>query len=132
MIEYITIVSWVSNMKTNDYLIEKIEKLLNKYASNEESQKFLSNHIAQKSILMNHLYEDLGLDSRDEMNKLMGQNFNSLAQIKPPSIRWKKFLFDMIGEVAPACRYCYDQTNCFGCELKINTGDEFSQMGVVL
>lgn len=129
MIQVVANVDAITNMKTNDYFIEKVEQLLKLNASNEMAYNLLANEIAQKSVLLNHLYEDLGLDNRGEMNKLMNDNFKALAKIKPETIRWKKFLFDSIGEVAPACKYCYDQTNCFGCEIKINIGEkyEFSQ-----
>ncbi|MEW6550596.1 MAG: nitrogen fixation protein NifQ [Campylobacterota bacterium] len=106
-------------MSANDYSMLKfqIEALLLSFADTSEAVEFAKD-IAKKSIMPNHLYEDLGLSSRAEMNRLMGIHFKPLADIKPSDIRWKKFLFDTIGEVAPACKSCYDQTNCFGCELR--------------
>ena len=101
---------------------QKIIHLLQSYANTEYAKNIISPKIAKKALLMNHLYEDLGLQSRDMMNKLMQIHFPTLAKQKPPYIRWKKFLFDNIGEIAPACKYCHDQTNCFGCELHINLG----------
>jgi nitrogen fixation protein NifQ len=105
-------------MSVNDYSMLKfqIEALLLSFADTSEAVEF-AKQIAQKSIMPNHLYEDLGLPSRTEMNRLMTKHFKPLADIKPADIRWKKFLFDTIGEVAPACKDCYDQTNCFGCEI---------------
>jgi len=116
-------------MKSHEYFIEKIIKLLQDNASTQEAYGVLADKIAKKSVLMNHLYEDLELNSREEMSLLMSHHFSPLAMIKPPHIRWKKFLFDSIGEIAPACQFCYDQTNCFGCELQITKGekDEFNQ-----
>ncbi|QOG11262.1 nitrogen fixation protein NifQ [Arcobacter sp. FWKO B] len=105
-------------MSANNYsqLSSQIEALLMSFTDSDEAVIF-AREIAKKSIMPNHLYEDLGLPSRAEMNRLMNIHFKPLADIKPSDIRWKKFLFDTIGEVAPACKSCYDQTNCFGCEI---------------
>ncbi len=94
----------------------KIESLLLSFTESEESRE-LALKIAQKSILMNHLYQDLGLLNRENMNELMQTHFKPLADIKPKDIRWKKFLFDTIEDIAPACEFCYDKKNCFGCEI---------------
>lgn len=97
----------------------KIEAILRDNASNFYARVFLSKKVAEKSLLMRHLYQDLGFSSRAEMGKFMQTNFYSLSAQKPKSVRWKKFLFDLISDVAPACENCRDSDNCFSCELKV-------------
>ncbi|MDX9797036.1 MAG: nitrogen fixation protein NifQ [Arcobacteraceae bacterium] len=91
--------------------------LLQAHADDEYSKNFMAPLIAKTSLLMGHLYSDLGLSSREEMGKLMTKYFPSLAKLKPDDIRWKKYLYDCIGKTAPACATCGDISNCFHCTL---------------
>jgi nitrogen fixation protein NifQ len=99
--------------------LEKMEKkiaaLLHHYGVNAYAQTILGKWIAYESLKMNHLYHDLGFKSRTEMGKFMNKNYPLLAKRKPKDKLWKKFLYDEIGEVAPACVSCDDQFNCFAC-----------------
>lgn len=99
--------------------VEKVIALLKMHGTSDYARECLSVEIAEKSVLLRHLYQDMGFKSRSDMNKMMKENFRSLALKKPDTVRWKKYLFDCIGEVAPACSYCKDMTNCFSCELVI-------------
>lgn len=99
-------------------LSEKIRNFLLQYANTREAA-LLADTVAQKSILLNHLYQDMGFKSRSEMSDFMSRHYPSLADKKPKEIRWKKFLYDCIEETAPACGYCKDIENCFSCELAI-------------
>ena len=45
----------------------------------------------------------------------MMKNFPTLAKQKPKEKLWKKFIYDEIGQVAPACADCSDQLTCFSC-----------------
>lgn len=99
-------------------MVDEIEKLLSKHANSDVARYSLAPKIAEASVELNHLYEDLGFKSRTQMNKFMRENFPSLAELKPNDIRWKKFLYDSVGMVAPACESCKDMDNCFKCELK--------------
>lgn len=67
--------------------------------------------------MMNHLYEDLALPNRFVMGVFMKKNFPELAAQKPKNILWKKYIYDKINMVAPACYECKDQINCFACML---------------
>lgn len=55
------------------------------------------------SLKRNHLYQDLGFKSRVEMGKYMKCHFPKLAERKPLDKLWKKFIYDSIGRIAPAC-----------------------------
>ena len=99
--------------------VEKMQKdiaaLLHHHGVNAYAQTILGKWIAYESLKMNHLYHDLGFKSRTEMGKFMKRNYPLLAQRKPKDKLWKKFLYDEIGAIAPACVSCDDQFNCFSC-----------------
>jgi nitrogen fixation protein NifQ len=97
---------------------EEVCSLLQKHASSTHAKEILAPKIAQTSLMMNHLYEDLGFESRTQMGKFMKENFLTLAEIKPKDTLWKKFMYDSIGKVAPACAGCSDAVNCFKCLLE--------------
>lgn len=96
---------------------EALRQLLAEHGSNDYARHELAPLIAAKSLLMNHLYEDLGLASRKEMNALMQEHFPALAARKPENIRWKKYLYDLLGKTAPACGMCQDFDECFDCQI---------------
>jgi len=96
---------------------KKIINLLESYAANKEADKWISVLISEKCFDMGHLYRDMGFDSRVEMNAFMTKHYPSLAAKRPADVRWKKFLFDTIGEIAPACWQCKDSNNCFKCDI---------------
>jgi len=101
----------------NELKIMEIEvrELLQSYSLNRYVYDVISPWIAYESLKMGHLYEDLGLDSRAEMGKFMKKNFPLLASKKPKDKLWKKFIYDEIGKIAPACATCSDQMSCFRC-----------------
>lgn len=96
---------------------EKIFLLLQRYADNAFAKTALASYISSKAFETGHLYSDMGLSSRTEMNRLMSENYPLLAAMRPTDIRWKKFLFDKIGSIAPACHDCRDLQNCFKCDI---------------
>jgi nitrogen fixation protein NifQ len=89
--------------------------LLHAYGVNAFAQEVLARWVAHESLKMNHLYQDLGFTSRTQMGAFMKKNFPTLAAKKPKEKLWKKFLYDEIGRIAPACVSCDDQLNCFKC-----------------
>ena len=102
-------------MSELDTMRIEIENYLKKYAIDDEARYIIAPLIAKKSLEMNHLYQDLGFKNRIEMGQYMGKYFPRLAQMKPKDKLWKKFLYDAIGKVAPACATCNDQEHCFTC-----------------
>jgi len=101
--------------KTDD--AQKLILLLCSNGANDFAKTALANYIAVKAFEPGHLYYDMGLHSRSEMNHLMHDNYPSLAAQRPPEKRWKKFLFDEINSIAPACYGCLDAQNCFKCDV---------------
>lgn len=98
-------------------LEKKVTTFLQQYAKDEKALLEISPYLAKISLEMNHLYEDLGFENRAQMGKFMKEHFPSLCEIKPKNKLWKKFIYDSIGEVAPACATCKDQENCWACRV---------------
>ena len=104
-------------MSEHDTMRYEIEEYLKKYAIDEEARYCVAPLIAKKSLKMNHLYQDLGFRNRIEMGQYMKRHFPALSEMKPKDKLWKKFLYDAIGKVAPACATCNDQEHCFTCHI---------------
>ena len=102
-------------MSENNLMSQEIETYLKKYAITDEARYVIAPLIAKKSLEMNHLYQDLGFKNRIQMGAYMREHFPHLAESKPKEKLWKKFLYDAIGKVAPACATCNDQEHCFTC-----------------
>jgi len=98
-------------------MYEDIKNLLAFYGADENAKYVLAPHVALISLGMNHMYEDLGFKSRTEMGKFMMNNFPELAKQKPKDKLWKKYLYECIDSIAPACATCDDQETCFRCIL---------------
>ncbi|TQV63152.1 MAG: hydrogenase [Sulfurovum sp.] len=104
-------------MESLKNLEDKVSLFLAYYAKDSITKEKIAPYIAKRSLLMKHLYEDLGFDSRIQMNRFMLQHFPSLWELKPKDKLWKKFIYDSIGEIAPACASCPDQFTCFRCSV---------------
>ncbi len=103
------------NMEREELLKNKILELLLIYAADDSTREIQAVEVSEKSILMNHLYEDLGFENRTQMNQFMTKHFPKLAENKPKDILWKKYLFNLIEEMAPSCYECKDVASCFKC-----------------
>jgi len=102
-------------MSLNIIMENEVRSLLQKYAVNTHAKYVLAPWVAYESLKMNHMYEGLGFKSRTQMGKFMKKNFPDLAKQKPKDKLWKKFIYDEIGQIAPACVSCNDQLTCFSC-----------------
>jgi nitrogen fixation protein NifQ len=98
-------------------LERKVTDFLRQYAIDLHTHREIAPHIARVSLMPNHLYEDLGFKNRTEMGRYMKEHFPKLAFKKPDDKLWKKFIYDSIDEVAPACATCSDRVHCFSCRV---------------
>ena len=96
---------------------KEVTEFLQSFAKNRYSKYVIAPHIAAMSLKQNHLYHDLGFKNRVQMGRYMKCHFPKLAEMKPLDKLWKKFIYDSVGRVAPACFTCKDQNNCFACQL---------------
>ena len=99
-------------------MYQEILSLLLSHAADRHAREMIAPNVALKSLEMNHMYEDLGFESRTQMGKFMKRHFPTLAAEKPKDKLWKKYLYDSIGKIAPACATCDDQLTCFTCMVK--------------
>ena len=77
--------------------------------------------IARRSQRPNHLWQDLGLNSRRDLSELMTRHFKPLAMRNKQDMKWKKFFYRIICAdaayslcTAPSCGECDDFDHCFG------------------
>jgi nitrogen fixation protein NifQ len=80
----------------------------------------LARGLAEACMGPRHLWEDLGLANRGQLNALMAEHFTALHQRNVNNMRWKKFFYRLLCEQAevmicksPHCAQCEDQPLCF-------------------
>ena len=97
--------------------------LLEHRAHKNMSEEWMAEIVTTACMASDHLWQDLGLWSREYLSRLMTQNFPSLAAKNVHDMKWKKFLYKQLCEQeginacrAPSCEYCADYLKCFGPE----------------
>jgi nitrogen fixation protein NifQ len=101
-----------------------LQKLLLDHRANErDSECWMADIVATACGGADHLWQDLGLASRDELSRLMWVNFPELARDNTGDMKWKKFLYRRFCShegiyvcPAPSCGQCKDYAKCFGPE----------------
>jgi len=85
-----------------------------------ESATWMANIVAMACQGQDHLWQDLGLWSRDQLSQLMEHNFPALAAKNVKNMKWKKFIYKQLCITegiytcrAPSCEVCADYDNCF-------------------
>lgn len=94
--------------------------LLDHRASGRIEEEWLAAIIARRAQDGNHLWEDLGLEGRDDLNRLMSRYFPALFARNTENMRWKKFFYRLMCEAeglmlckSPSCLACTDIEVCF-------------------
>lgn len=103
---------------------EDLRKLLLDHRASEYSSELLmADILAAACAGRDHLWQDLGFASREELTKLMWVNFPALARANTGDMKWKKFLYRQFCSregiyvcPAPSCGVCADYAKCFGPE----------------
>lgn len=77
--------------------------------------------IARRAMEPDHLWQDLGLRNREELNTLLSRHFGPLARKNTDNMKWKRFFYRLICEAegfvlcaTPVCTECADFDMCFG------------------
>ncbi|MEA3315996.1 MAG: nitrogen fixation protein NifQ [Campylobacterota bacterium] len=70
----------IKNFTPLELLEIKVTKFLQEYANNDYSKDIIAPNVAKKSLMPNHLYEDLGLRNRFEMGHYMSKYFPALSK----------------------------------------------------
>jgi nitrogen fixation protein NifQ len=70
-----------------------------------------------------HLWQDMGFWSRDDLSAFIGHAFAPLAEKNVHDMKWKKFFYKQLCNQegvytcrAPSCQVCADYSDCFGPE----------------
>ncbi len=103
---------------------QSLRRLLQRSRSTPAPLSFVfSIIVARRATRPNHLWQDLGLSSRDDLSKLMQRHFAPLALRNSQDMKWKKFFYRLICQdadsrmcLAPSCSECSDFDGCFGDE----------------
>ncbi|WP_026379584.1 nitrogen fixation protein NifQ [Afifella pfennigii] len=96
--------------------------LLQRFATGRSAlEPYFAAMVARRAQRPNHLWQDLGLQSRDELGLLMRRHFAPLAARNHQDMKWKKFFYRTICAdaayalcTAPSCSECCDFEACFG------------------
>jgi nitrogen fixation protein NifQ len=83
----------------------------------------LARMIARRAMRADHLWQDLGLFDRSELNRLLARHFPTLHAGNTANMKWKKYFYRKLCEAegfvlctAPSCAACDDFAACFGAE----------------
>ncbi len=107
----------------NDEREEVFKLLVGNRANQSESEIWMARIVAMACQGQDHLWQDMGLWSRNQLTELLMRNFPSLASKNVNNMKWKKFLYKQLCITegiytcrAPSCEVCADYNNCFGSE----------------
>ncbi|MBL8387889.1 MAG: nitrogen fixation protein NifQ [Hydrogenophaga sp.] len=115
-------------MRTRHDEIDDLMALLLDHADRSAGSKADLYHVAWliacASLGDQHLWQDLGLPSRDALSALISHWFPALKTLNSGDMKWKKFFYRQLclkEEIlickSPSCAQCSDQPVCFGPEL---------------
>jgi nitrogen fixation protein NifQ len=97
--------------------------LVGSRAGNSESEIRMAEIVARSCQGQDHLWQDMGLWSRNQLSELMMRNFPALASRNVNNMKWKKFIYKQLCVTegiytcrAPSCEVCVDYDNCFAPE----------------
>jgi nitrogen fixation protein NifQ len=97
--------------------------LLDHRSRGVEEEEWLAAIVARRAVRPNHLWQDLGLFDRSELNRLLHRHFHALAVQNGKDMKWKKFFYRTLCQrdgilvcKAPNCEVCEDVQLCFGGE----------------
>lgn len=107
----------------DDELVMVRDLLLANRSTDEDIARWLAHMVARRAMEPSHLWEDLGLRSREELSRMLERHFAPLAGRNTRGMRWKRFFYRMLCEdegfvmcTTPVCTDCCDFDNCFGAE----------------
>ena len=106
-----------------DEFDDLVDLLLDHRATGSVQDGWLAHAIATASLGENHLWQDMGLPSRQLLSELLTTHFPTLAARNTGDMKWKKVLYRQLCERAgvpicksPHCAECCDFRLCFGPE----------------
>lgn len=101
-----------------------VELLLDHRSDDGDETVWLASAVAAACLGNDHLWQDLGLASRDELSDLLRTHFGALYAKNTGNMKWKKFFYKQLCDraevkacAAPSCAVCHDYAKCFGPEV---------------
>lgn len=89
----------------------------------QDSELWIAHIVATACSGRDHLWQDLGFSSRQELSQLMALSFPALVRENSGDMKWKKFLYRQFCArdgiyvcPAPSCGECADRVKCFAPE----------------
>lgn len=116
-----------TRMRTRSDEVNDLMALLLDHADWSAGRKSDVHHmawlLASASLGDQHLWQDLGLPSRDALTLLIGHWFPALVVLNAENMKWKKFFYrqlclkeDILICKSPSCADCSDSVICFASE----------------
>lgn len=112
-----------SNLERDDEREEVYKLLISHRANESRSEEWMAKIVATACQGKNHLWQDMGLWSRNQLSDLLMCNFPELAEKNIKNMKWKKFIYKQLCITegiytcrAPSCEVCADYDHCFGSE----------------
>jgi nitrogen fixation protein NifQ len=120
---YIDVCAQPANVAFDDEE-DQLRALFESFRGDESAEtSWLVSIMTRRSMAPRHLWQDLGLRSREELSRLIRERFPALARRNTQNMKWKKFFYRCLCELegftlcsAPTCRECNDFPACFGDE----------------
>lgn len=120
-----SLVGAIGRVRGDEY--EDLVSLLFEHAAHADAASAdmadLVDLVARACLGENHLWQDLGLPSRQFLSDLLRENFPLLFERNSGNMRWKKFFYLQLCERAdvracraPSCGVCVSRAECFGAE----------------
>ncbi len=95
--------------------------LLHRTDPADETSILMSAIIANACLDEGHLWQDLGLADREDLNSALQRHFSQLHLKNSADMKWKKFFYRQLCDQAeirlcqaPSCNLCNEYANCFG------------------
>lgn len=97
-----------------------VSLLLSYRANDDPLARWLSHAVAAACFGRQHLWQDLGFNSRDDVSRLLADWFPRLSSLNTQNLKWKRFLFEQLGRRQgmpglrpPCCADCNSYRLCF-------------------
>lgn len=111
---------------------QELTQLILRYRNHgDRSEGWLAEIIAAGCFGAGHLWQDLGLSSREHLRHLLHNNFSELVAKNVQDMRWKKYFYRLLCEEqggmlcrVPDCQQCCHFADCFEQQPKPPSGDD--------
>lgn len=115
-----------------------VEMLWDNKSSGDVANWYVTHAVACACFGQRHLWQDLGLGSREEVSRLFAERFCWLYIRNSSNMKWKRFIFQELAQhlgvpqlSPPGCSGCEDFQFCFGGRNRGDAG-EWTRSGSIV